>query len=340
MTVRHQRICLVIVLLAACATASAQQGGEKPPELQLCPPPEGSCSEDVVTHVLTDMIGTWQRQEDLVAGGVALTPELLARLDPTEHEWLQTYNATCGAAVTYRNTEGPGVADVLMIAFDSSLDALGFFAAQRTESAKRVLLTSAAYRDHGVLHAYSCAFYLRVEVRETHGEALPPDQYLAARLEVRLPQRQEVPRIIQVMPRGWVNALTVNYAPTDLLGEEISPMAVGATQMVGGAKMRLNILQAEDEAQARQWYTLMLQRALEKGRAWEVPRLGEKAFYAANGGPAVGMLQDTFVAHVTTDDAREDTEAIMRLVGTEIRITRELPDDAEGYCPPLVETAQ
>ncbi|MGM0491843.1 MAG: DUF6599 family protein [Armatimonadota bacterium] len=328
------------VALTLCATVVAQEQPpteERPPELEACPPPEGACSEDIVAHVLAEEIGSWRRQGDLVAGDVALTPQLISRLDATGQEALPTYAATCGAAVTYRNTAGPGVADVLMVGFEGELDALGFFAAQRTNSAKRVLLTSAAYRDGGVLHVYSCAFYIRVEVQEPHEQALPSDQYLAARLEVRLPQRVERPRIMDVLPRGWLNALTVSYEPTDLLGEDRSPMALGARQEVGAAMMRLQVLEAEDEAQARRWYTMMLQEALRRGRAWEIERLGDEAFFSGNGPGrrGVGMLQDTFVVHLSTDQSHDDAVSIARLVGTEIRITRQLPGEPEGYCPPL-----
>jgi hypothetical protein len=137
------------------------------------------------------------------------------------------------------------------------------------------------------------------------------------------------------MPRGWVNALTVSYEPTDLLGEGLSPMAAGARQMVGGAQMRLRIMEAPDETGARRWYTALLDRWLQRGKALEVPKMGQQAFFARNGGPATGMLQDRFVVHLTTDGSREDAEAIMRLVGTVIRITRPLPDDANETCPPL-----
>lgn len=333
-------VCVVVAALLMGSGVGAQEPtgdtAQRPDELQACPPPEGACSEEVVVHVLMESVGSWRRQQDLVSGDVAITPALMARLPEQAREDLSIYHPICGAAVTYRNSEGPGVADVLMIGFSNTLDALGFFASRRTESAERVLLTSAAYRDRGVLHVYSCAFYFQVQVREAEEGPLPPDQYIAARLEVRLPQREKLPRLLQAMPRGWLNALTVSYGPTELLGGEVSPMAAGATQLVGEARMRLQIMEAADEEEARRWYTLLLQRALEGGRAWQVPRLGEEGFFSRNGGPAVGMLQDRFVVHLVTDGARDDTEAIMRLVGTAIRITRELPDDAEGYCPPLL----
>lgn len=331
-------VCAVAATLCASVVAQEQPPAEsRLPDLEACPPPEGACAEEAVAHVLAEEIGSWQRQEDLVAGDVALTPQLISRLDEAGQEALPTYAATCGAAVTYHNTAGSGVADVLMIAFESELDALGFFAAGRTDAAEPVLLTSAAYRDQGVLHVYSCEFYFRVEVQEPHEQALPSDQYLAARLEVRLPQREELPRIVDVLPRGWLNALTVSYAPTDLLGDDRSPMALGTTQEVGAATMRLQVLEADDEAQARRWYTMMLEEALQRGRAWEIERLGEEAFFSSNGPGrrGVGMLQDRFVVHLSTDQSREDAVAIARLVGTQIRITRQLPDDPEGDCPPL-----
>lgn len=339
MPIRLADIHRAILALLVCTVACAQDESATPPgsaaEFERLPPAEGACSEEVVTHVLTETVGSWRRDEMLVTGDVALTEELVAKLDPAAREKLETYHALCGAAVTYRNTEGPGVADVLMIAFDDTLNALGFFAAQRTGSAERVLLTSPAYRDDGVLHVYSLNFYFRVEVRQAHEAPLPADQYIAAGLESRLPPREELPRIIEVMPRGWVNALTVSYAPTDLLGGSPSPMAAGAERTVGGAHMRLRVIEAEDEAQAREWYTIILQRALDHGQAWEVPRLGDEAFFARDDRPALAMLEGPFLSHLTTDGSRNDAEAVMRLVGTSIRTTRPLPDSVEGACPIL-----
>lgn len=335
MTARRMRAFCIATAIAACAGGVAQQDGASfPTNLEACPPPEGACAEDVVRHLLTEMVGSWERVEPSPSADMGLTPALLDKLGERARGLLSTYEAVCGAAVTYRNTEGSGVADVLMLAFEDALHALGFFAAQRTGSAGRVLLTSQAYRDRGIVHVYSGSFYFRVEVRDTEKSALPPDQYIAARLEVRLPEREAVPRIIQVMPRGWVNALTVSYAPTDLLGERLSPMAAGATRTLGGAEMQLRIMEAADEETARRWYTELLRGSLRRGRAWEVTRLGEEAFSAGNGDPAVAMLQDQFLAHLTTNGERKDALGIMRLVGTAIRITRPLPDDADEYCPP------
>jgi len=329
------RLWCVAFAVAVCATAPAQQRAAAPQELEAAPPPEGACAEDVVSHVLIEQIGSWMRTSRPIAGDMALTPALTGKLGPDRQQALATYDALCGAVVSYRNTEGPGTADVLMIAFERPLHALGFFATGRTGLAERVLLTSAAYRDGGALHVYSGNYYLRIQAHGAHEEALPSDQYIAARLELRLPPVQGAPRIIELMPRGWVNALTVGYEPTDLLGEELSPMAAGASKMVGDAQMRVRIMEAPDEATARRWYTALLQRSLERGRAWEVARLGDEAFYMRNGSPAVVMLEDRFLAHVGTEGARDDAVAIMRLVGTAIRITQPLPDDADGYCPPL-----
>ncbi|MGI5817029.1 MAG: DUF6599 family protein [Armatimonadota bacterium] len=332
---RH--LWLVALVLAGGAVWGQQQSGRPAGELAPSPPPEGACAQDVISHVLTEQAGSWERVGPPVSGDMAITADLTARLAPDERETLLIYSPLCGAAVTYRNTEGPGVADVLMIAFEDTLSAIGFFASSRTEAARRVLLTSAAYRDNGVLHVYSCTSYFRVEVRDAPRSALPADQYIAARLEVRLPAPEQLPRIIRLMPRGWVNPLTVSYEPTDLFGERLGfePMAAGANQAVGDAQMTLRIIEAADEAEALRWYTLLLQRALERGRAWEIARLGQEAFFSRNGGPAVIMLQDQFLAHLTTTGERDDAESVMRLVGTAIRTTRPLPDSPEGYCPPF-----
>ncbi|MBD3291403.1 MAG: hypothetical protein GF393_00655 [Armatimonadia bacterium] len=333
---RALMVCVASIALALGAGAvAAQQGESSRTKLEACPPPEGACAEDVVSHVLAESVDSWERVDPALSGDMTLTPALLEKLDQRARAALGVYEASCGASALYRTTDGSSSADVLMIAFDDTLNALGFFASQRTDTAERVLLTSASYRDRGVLHVYSCSFYFRVEARGAEDEALPPDQRLAARLEVRLPQREAVPRIIRVMPRGWVNALTVGYAPTDLLGESVSPMAASVTQMVGGAQMRLRIMEAPDEETGAWWYTMLLQQSLDRGRAWEVNELGDEAFHAGNGRPSVVMLQDRYLAHLSTDGVREDAVAMMRLVGTAIRITRPLPDDTDGFCPAL-----
>ncbi len=339
---RHVLWCAIVILMA-CALAGAQEDATAPAagasnyatpppvqanELKPSPPPAGSCSEDVVAHVLADPIGSWERLSVPMVGDASV----VASIPDAARELFATYAPVCGAQVGYRNTGGPGTATVAMLTFETPLNALGFFAAQRTKDARRVLLTSAAYRDQGALHVYSGWYYLRVEVTGGEDQALPPDQYLGARLEVRLPQQTAPPRIVRIMPRGWVNAVTVSYAPTDLLGDDLRPMAAGARRVVGAAHVRVRVMEAGDATEARRWYTRLLQQALDHGTAWEVARLGDEAFFAGNGRPAVGMLQDQFVAHLTTDGGRKDAEAIMRLVGTAIRTTRPLPGDAEQGC--------
>jgi hypothetical protein len=335
---------VLMAIVISCTLAGTQEQGFVPAEnapppppqpdpLALCPPPAGSCAEDIVAHVLTDPLGSWQRLDTPVVGD----PALLREVPPKARELLGTYSAVCGAQVGYRNTSGPGDAHVTMITFGTLLDALGFYAAQRTEDAEQVLLTSAAYRDAGVLHVYSGWYYLRVEAvagAPAEKDALPADQYLASRLEVRLPQPLELPRTLRIMPRGWVTPMSVGYAPTELLGGELRPMATVTEALVGEADVRVQVMEATDAAQARLWYTRLLQEALDRGEVREAAELGEEGYFSANGGRKVGMLQDQFVTHVWTNGTRLEAEAVMRVIGTAIRITRPLPGDEETACPP------
>ncbi|HCA46518.1 MAG TPA: hypothetical protein DEP45_03885 [Armatimonadetes bacterium] len=284
--------------------------------------------------MLTDPIGAWQRLDSPVAGD----PALLSAIPSAAQELLQTYSPVCGAQAAYRNTAGPGEAEIAMLAFGSVLDALGFYAAQRTQDAEQVLLTSAAYRDAGVLHVHSGWYYLRVEAvggPPVEKDALPADQYLASRLEVRLPQQLQLPRVLRIMPRGWVTPMTVGYAPTESLGGELRPMAAMTEALVGEADVRVQVMEARDLAEARVWYTRLLEVALEEGEVREAADLGVEGYFTANGGRRAGMLQDQFVAHLWTNGTRLEAEAIMRLVGTAIRITRPLPGDEERECPPM-----
>ncbi|MGC9320599.1 MAG: DUF6599 family protein, partial [Armatimonadota bacterium] len=264
-------------------------------------------------------LGTWHRAGPPSSLSRDQLPEVVGKA-------LGAYQATCGATAAYRNAAGPGTADAMVIAFESRLDALGFFSAQRTDGARLVVLTSAAYRDSGAIHAHSGRYYLRVTADGAPTEALPADQYLAARLEMRLPQPGARPRLLEVIPRGWITPLTVSYAPTHLLGDDLSPMALTVEHLLGTRRIRVTVMQVEDQAAARLHYTLLLQHTLQAARVREVRQLGEEAFISRlDDSAAIGMRQDEFLAYVTGIPDRDDAEAVMRLVGTAIRTSRPLP---------------
>ncbi|MEA3400848.1 MAG: DUF6599 family protein [Armatimonadota bacterium] len=308
------RLRWTLMLMALGAGLFAQEN----PDTGAAAAAEDASDADVVQQVLAETLGTWQRE----GPSAVLSP---AQLRNREGEAVETYQATCGATARYRNAEGPGTAEVLVIAFESRLDALGFLSAQRTGDARLVVLTLPAYRDSGVLHARSGRYYLRVTARGTPTEALPADQHLAA--EVELPPPGARLRLLDLIPRGWITPLTVSYAPTDLLGEDVSPKALSVEHLLGTKLIRLTVMQAEDVTGARRYYTLLLQQALQADKVREMRRLGEEAFVTRrDDAPAIGMRQDEFVAYVTDVPNLVDGEAIMRMVGTAIRTSRPLPE--------------
>lgn len=320
----NSRIATVTAFALVMLTGADYGRAQAVPDLQPVPPPEGACAEETIAHVLTEEeVGAWRRVSEVTVGEA----DEIESLTDADLELLGTYQAECAAVAEYADGDGAGRARVLVIAFNRRLHALGFFTAQREDGAKRVLLTSAAFRNEpGKLHAQSTHYYLRVEVTGVRPGALPPDQYLAARFEVRLPAPTERPRLLRVIPRGWVNELTVNYEPTTIFGEEMAPMALKVRQEIGRSKLLVQAIELEPEADVEQCYTLLLQGALEAGRAWEVRGLGEEAFAARDGALSMAMRQDEFLVHVSGDVSRKDAEATLRLIGTLIRTSRPLPE--------------
>lgn len=320
-------LCAAALALLACSgTVSAQPS----PDLVAEPPAAGSTEIDVVCHVLADGIGDWRRTEELTVDDAAL----IARLTERDRELLGVYDAVCGSEAHYIDAETNRHADVLMIAFADRLQALGFFTAQREEGAGRVLLTSAAFRNQsGVLHVLSGLYYLRVEAPAVETDALPPDRRIAARLEVRLPEVPPLPRMMRLMPHGWINELTVSYAPTALLGEDFAPMALEVQRELGDARVRAQVINLGSQAEAQRRFTALLDREIDRGRIRELRGLGQDAYSSIGGPVRVTMLQDEFIAHVTGEVGPHDAEAVMRLLGILIRITRPLPE------PPQVASA-
>lgn len=300
------------------ALLAAQDGS---PELTAAPPPAGACDEDVLAHVLADRLDTWLRSEPATVTTAAAIEDL------SEHaQLLQTYRAGCAAATTYRTADGTATARVCLVAFDSYLNALGFFAAQRTSDARRVILTSNAYRQDGVLHVQSGRYYLRIVAEGATTEALPPDQHLAARLEVRLPRVEQLPRLLKLFPRKWLTALTLNYGPTDALGAVAAPMGLTVRHEIGAQPVSVLIIEAANKAEARRWYAAMLAEVLKHGPAYEMLELGEEAFWTQLGtGVTVGMCQDEFLVRISAAPRLNDAEALARLVGSAIRTSRPLP---------------
>lgn len=304
---------------AVFALTAAWVGAQPPAPPRPAPPPNGAGDADVLEHVLATELDGWGRVGALRGGPVAEQPAFAGVVD-----LLATYRVTCGAAATYRDSEGSRTAEVLLLACETQLDALGLFAAQRGPDARRVLLTSFAYRERDVLHVQSGRYYLRVQATGPPTEALPSDQYLAARLEVRLPQAAALPRIVEFFPRRWLTSLAVSYAPATLLGDD-PPMAFSVRRELPLKQVELAVADVGSEAQALRLYTDLLERTMAQARAYEVPRLGQEAFAARNGDcPVMVTRQDQFLGWVCGDPVGNDAEALLRLLGTAIRTSRPL----------------
>ncbi len=312
------RGCLAVAMLA---TGPGRGWGDVD-DLAPCPPPPGASDAEVVSHLLAQDLGTWRRE----AFSTADHGEI-ASLTPADSDLLALYGAEHASSARYRNTDGPGTATALAVSFPGALEALGFLAAHRTDQAHLVLLRSAAFRDGGVLHSRAGRYYLRVQSSETRTQALPADQYLAARIEVRLPDDLERPRLLALLPPNWDSPLAVSYGPTDLLGEGLSPLGLIVHRQVGAAPIAVTILELEDPAEAARSYTLMLERAMGEATVYAIDRLGEEAFrFRTGGGHVVGMRQDEYVAYVDGAARPQVAEGVMRLIGSAIRTSRPLPE--------------
>ncbi len=331
-----QLLALALILAGSPAWGQGEQAADGRQDLELCPPPAEMNDEQTVGWILVEQLGTWQRTELVTV----MIPGEVSAMSQRDLELLSTFGAVCGAMARYANTEGPGTAEVLEVTFASWLDALGFFSAQQTEDAERVLLTSAAFRAGGALHVHSGRHYLRVTTHDTPRQALPADQYLGARLEVRLPQRPDLPRLLAIFPQSWLSAVTVRYGPSEVLTEEPRPMTLSVTHTLGRARIVVHALQAESERDAREYYTRLLQQAMKSGRAFNITDLGEEAFAAENTDRVtMAIRQDQFVAYIADGTNREDAEAVLRLLGIAVRTSEPLPEvevDPNYTLPPTI----
>ena len=91
--------------------------------------------------------------------------------------------------------------------------------------------------------------------------------------------------------------------------------------------MTVAVIELADADGARAHYTRLLEHAVSLGTPREVRQLAAEAFVCENTiwGACLGLWQDEFVAWGCTTGEVSEAEAIMRLVASEIRITRPLP---------------
>lgn len=309
-----------MLLLAASLVAAAGAHAQSSEALRLSPAPADASAPEVLRWVLAPQVEGWVRVGEVITDRVREHPALANVQDK-----LTMYRFQCGASATYEDTDGQRRAEVLLLAFDSELDALGFFAAQRGPEAVRVLLTALAYRDRGVLHAQSGRYYLRVRATGPPTAALQPDQHLAARLEEGLPPVIERPRMLAFFPRKWLTALVVSYGPAPLLGAA-SPMVLRVSRDLPLQRVEIAVADVGSEAAALALYTRVLESTMASVRTFEVPRLGQEAFACRTGRcPVMVMRQDEFLGWVCGDSAAHDAEPLLRLLGTAIRTSRPLP---------------
>ncbi len=309
----------------APVSARAQATTSEP---QLTPAPQGASDAEVIAHVLTEEIGSWRRAEPVIPQAPARIEALSGQTDA-----LALYGAQLGGHARYRESESGIAADVTLVGFPSYLDGLGFFSALRTGEARRVLLASNAYRQDGVLHAWSGRWYMRVHAEGVKADGLPPDQQLAGELERGLPPvgEDEVPRLVDLLLREWITSVSISYRPTELLGDGQPPMALIVSHDIGLEPVSVQVIDAGDPERARRWYTDILARVIERTGAFAIAGLGEEGFGARlESGWAAGIVQDQYVGYVSGASDRNDAEALARLVGVAIRTTRPLPRVSSG----------
>lgn len=326
---RRERATVLFALALLAATVYAQ--APEPPPL------EDATTQQVLEHVLAQALGSWQRAADLRLFG----PERLAGAMPDEAEMIRDYELELGACAVYVDAETGAQGEALILAFPDALGALGVFARHRGQTTQRAATVRAGYLDGATLHLYTGRFYLRVTPAADGDEGRSHAHALAGELEARVPPPARPPRLMRTLPRRWLNPFRMDYARTDLLGpsgrspragsppagEGERPMTLTGEYELGETLVRVAVLQARDPDQARGYYLRLAAHLAEQTKASPLPALGEEAFVVehADHGLCAGMLQDEFVAVVLGAASAEDAEALLRLGGVKIRITRPLP---------------
>ena len=287
------------------------------------PPPEGSTVEEALLHVLAAELGAWRRPEEVRVFEAAQVAEEL----PDDAETVLDYDFELGARASYVNADTKAGAEATLLAFRTSLDALGVFARYTEGMTQQLSTTAAGYLEGATLHLHAGCFYLRVVPRQEREGGPQEAQSLAADLEPRLPPVTDRPRLTRILPRRWLNPLRLDYRQVDLFGEEDAPTGLIGEGELADQTVQLVAVRVPDAEEARRYYQRMVAQFREACVVASLPQLGEEAFVAEHPswGTCAGMLQDEFVAAALGARSAKDAEVLMRLVGIRIRTTRPLP---------------
>ncbi|MHB8994185.1 MAG: DUF6599 family protein [Armatimonadota bacterium] len=310
--------CLLLLLLTAAVWGQAET--VLPPAVAETDPTTAEEMSMRMARIPVDLPG-WAIIEPALTCDVACVAEHV----PEDAALVKSYDFVWSLTMRLLPAEPKQEIVAHIYRMGDALDAFGIFSRHQGEHTKPAqILTESVWAGHE-FHLWRGAFYIRVT--PTTGDQLLKGAVMAAAeaIAAKIPIPERLPLMMRLMPQGRHRPGTLRYYQQTLLGQtELGPGLVD-TYLENGETLSFVLLRAEDETAAA-WLYDRIRSTLSGGDpVTPLPDLGKAAATTSSSqyGLSYLMREGRYVAMAINVHDRPTAEGLLRITGTNIRITRE-----------------
>jgi hypothetical protein len=206
-----------------------------------------------------------------------------------------------------------------------ALDAFGMFSRHQGEHTTPAQIVTKSIWTGNELHIWRDSFYIRVT--PTTGDQVLKAAVMAAgeAIAAKIPIPERLPLMVRLMPEGRHLPDTLRYYRYNVLGQTGLGQGLVDTYLENSEKLTFVLLRADNEMAAVGLYDRAVAALSTGGPATPVPDLGKAAAMVASGQFGLGyvMREGRYVALAVNVHDRTAAEGLLRIAGTNIRITKQ-----------------
>lgn len=305
-------------LIALAASVWAQV--EPPPAVAPTVPTSAADMAARLSTIPCDLPGWTIIEQPLMCDAACVAEHV-----PEEAAIIKTYDFRWSLTMRLLPADPKQEIDANIYAMGDPLDAFGIFARHQGENTTPGQILTESIWAGNEFHIWRGTFYIRVT--PTTADPLLKAAVMAAgeAIAAKIPIPERLPLMMRLMPEGRHLPHTLRYYRQNVLGQTYLGQGLVDTYLENGEKLTFVLLRADDEAAAAALYGKTVAGLSGGGPATTLPDLGKAAASVVSGqfGLSYVMREGRYVALAVTVHDRTTAEGLLRIAGTNIRITRQ-----------------
>jgi hypothetical protein len=312
--------CLSLSLILLTAAVWGQAETVLPPAVAETVPADAADMAARMARIPVDLPG-WTIIEPALTCDMACVAEHV----PQDATLIKTYDFLWSLTMRLLPAEPKQEIDAHIYRMGDELDAFGIFSRHQGEHTVPGQILTKSIWSGNEFHLWRGAFYIRVT--PTTGDQVLKGAVMAAAeaIAAKIPIPERLPLMMRLMPQGRHLPDTLRYYHQNVLGQTGLGQGLVDSYLENSEKLTFVLLRADSDAAAVALYDRAAAALSGGGPATPLPDLGKAAASVSSSqfGLSYVMREGRYVALAVNVHDRTTAEGLLRITGTNIRITRQ-----------------